>query len=133
MFLKCVLVKTLTLNELKTLGHNLTILWNRFTQIHPNPTHATLDSAVAELEKFERLRYPDSVVLEGMQVSFVITRAQFPPLPAGPQPPYHLVLEDIDAIAKIAAQASGLTQAAFTSGLSEHALQFLRVHDVHLL
>ena len=133
MFLKCVLVKTLTLNELKTLGHNLTILWNRFTQIHPNPTHAAPDSSVAELEKFERLRYPDSVVLEGMQVSFVITRAQFSPLPAGPQPPYHLVLEDIDAIAKIAAQASGLDRAAFTSGLSEHALQFLQAHNVHPL
>lgn len=78
MFLKCVLVKTLTLNELKTLGHNLTILWNRFTQIHPNPTHAALNSAVAELEKFERLRYPDSVVLEGMQVSFVIPGHNFP-------------------------------------------------------
>jgi hypothetical protein len=133
MFLKCVLIKSLTLKELKTLGHNLTILWTRFSQIHPNPTHAALDSAVAELERFERLRYPDSVVLEGMQVSFVVSKAHFSPLPAGPQPPYHLVLEDIDAIAKIAAQASGLDRAAFTSELSEHALQFLQAHNVHPL
>ena len=87
MFLKCVLVKSLSLKELKALGHNLTILWSRFTQLHPHPTHAALDSAVAELERFERLRYPDSVVLEGMQVSFVISNAHYSPLPAGPLPP----------------------------------------------
>ena len=85
------------------------------------------------LERFERLRYPDSVVLEGMQVSFVISRAQFSPLPSCPQPPYHLVLEDVDAIAQKAAQASGLTQVAFTSGLSEEAIHFLKLHNVHPL
>ena len=133
MFLKCVLVKALTLKELKGLGHNLATLWSRFAQIHPHPTHAALTAAVAELERFERLRYPDSVVLEGMQVSFVISRAQFSPLPSGPQPPYHLVLEDVDAIAQKAAQASGLTQVAFTSGLSEEAIHFLKLHNVHPL
>ena len=133
MFLKCVLVKSLSLKELKALGHNLTILWSRFTQLHPHPTHAALDSAVAELERFERLRYPDSVVLEGMQVSFVVSKAHYSPLPAGPQPPYHLVLEDIDNIAKIAAQASGLDRVAFTSGLSEQALQYLQIHNAHTL
>ena len=133
MFLKCVLVKALTLKELKGLGHNLATLWSRFAQIHPYPTHAALTAAVAELERFERLRYPDSVVLEGMQVSFVISRSQYRPLPAGPQPPYHLVLEDVDCIAKIAAQASGLDRAAFTAGLSEQAIQFLEFHNVHPL
>ena len=133
MFLKCVLVKSLSLKELKALSHNLTILWSRFTQLHPHPTHAALDSAVAELERFERLRYPDSVVLEGMQVSFVVSKAHYSPLPAGPQPPYHLVLEDIDNIAKIAAKASGLDRIAFTSGLSEQALQYLQVHNAHPL
>jgi hypothetical protein len=133
MFLKCFLVKTLTLKELKTLGHNLSVLWSRFSQLHPDPTHATLDSAVAELEKFERLRYPDSIVLEGMQVSFVISKAHYSPLPAGPQPPYHLVLEDIDNIAKIVANASGLKRTTFTSGLSAQALKFLQVHNEHPL
>ena len=46
---------------------------------------------------------------------------------------YHLVLEDIDNIAKIAAQASGLDRAAFTSGLPELALQYLQVHNAHPL
>ena len=133
MFLKCVLVKALTLKELKGLGHNLATLWSHFIQIHPHPTHATLTAAVAELERFERLRYPDSVVLEGMQVSFVISRAQFSALPAGPLPPYHLVLEDCDAIAHRAAQASGLTRVAFTAGLSEQAIHFLQLHNVHPL
>ena len=131
MFLKCVLVKTLTLKELKGLGHNLSTLWARFAQLHPNPAHASLDAAVEELERFERLRYPDSVVLEGMQALFSIARAHFSPLPAGPQPPYHLILEDIDFIAKIAAQASGLNRVAFTSGMSEQGIHFLQVHNVH--
>ena len=133
MFLKCVLVKTLTLKELKTLGHDLNTLWARFVELYPDPKHEPLDSAVAELEKFERLRYPDSVVLEGMQASFVIESAHFSPLPPGPQPPYHLVLEDIDAIAHAATKASGLNRAAFTSGISAQGMHFLQLHNTHFL
>ena len=130
MFLKCVLVKTLTLKELKSLGHDLNTLWARFVELHPDPRNGSLNSAVAELEKFERLRYPDSVVLEGMQASFTVARAHFSPLPPGPQPPYHLVLEDIDAIAYAAAKASGLSSAAFTSGISAQGIHFLQLHRI---
>ena len=42
MFLKCVLVKSLTLSELKRLGHNLNTLWARFAELHPDPKHASL-------------------------------------------------------------------------------------------
>ena len=133
MLLKCVLVESHSLRELKGLGHNLSTLWERFEVLHPNPVHASLRAAIAELEKFERLRYPDSVVLEGMQVSFVVTRAQFSPLPSGPQPPYHLVLEDIDSIIKIAAYASRFEGADFTSGISTQGIHFLQSHNAHPL
>ena len=133
MFLKCALVKTLSLKELKRIGHNLSTLWYRFAQTYPDPALSSLDASVAELERFERLRYPDSVVLEGMQVSFVLFRWQFSPLPAGPQPPYHLVLEDVDLMAQAAAKASGLHRAAFVSGLSPQAIEFLELNNLHLL
>jgi hypothetical protein len=133
MFLKCVLVKTLSLKELKGIGHNLSTLWGRFAQAYPDPALSSLDASVAELERFERLRYPDTVVLEGMQVSFVLFREQFAPLPAGPQPPYHLVLEDVDHIAQAAAKASGLYRVAFVAGLSPQAIQFLELHNLHPL
>jgi hypothetical protein len=133
MFLKCVLVKTLTLRELKKMGHNLTALWNRFAQIHPDLADASLSTTLAELQKFERLRYPDSVLAEGMQGLFAISRAGFSPLPDGPLPTYHLVLEDVDAIAQVTAQASGLKPIAFTLGLSPQAIQFLELENLHPL
>lgn len=131
MFLKCALVRTLTLAELKTLGHKLPVLWARFRSIHTDQTYVDLDEAIVELDRFEQLRYPDSVVKEGMQVSFVILKAQFARLPKGPQPPYHLVLEDVDLLAQIAAHTSGLSAQAFSVSHSEHANYFLQLHNAH--
>lgn len=131
MFLKCALVRTLTLAELKTLGHKLPVLWTRFRSIHTDQTYATLDEAITELDRFERLRYPDNVVIEGMQVSFVIFKAQFARLPQGPQPPYHLILEDVDLLSQVAARTSGLSAQAFSASSSEHANYFLQLHNAH--
>jgi hypothetical protein len=133
MFLKCALVTTMPLDELKKLGHNLVTLWDRFEKEHPDPNLAALLAAVKELDKFERLRYPDSMVMDGMQLFFVIARADFSPLPSGHEPSYHLVLEDVDTIAQIVARAAGLNAVAFTLGMSEQALQYLHLHNTHPL
>jgi hypothetical protein len=131
LFLKGALLRALTLAQLKTHGHDLNKLWILFKATHPDPQHASLDSSVAELHKFARLRYPDFVVDEGMQVLFAVRKDDFSRLPAAPQPPYHLVLEDIDLLVKTAAPRWGVDYKVFTSGLSEHAAHFLQLQNFH--
>lgn len=131
MYLKCVLVKTMSLNQLKNEKHNLCNLWKCFKEIYADPSHDALDWSIAKLEKFERLRYPDSVVSEGMQVSYVTFKAYFSPLPNGPQPPYHLILEDIDLIAKITALKSGRGKAAFSLPSNKLANEYFYRDNLH--
>jgi hypothetical protein len=129
MFVKCALTRTHSLAELKTFGHKLPALWVRFKEIHTALNCAHLDDAIAELDRFERLRYPDSVVREGMQVVMSVSRAHFARLPKGPQPPYHLVLEDVDEVSLISASASGLSSQVFKRNHGEIALRYMYLHN----
>ena len=131
MFLKGALVTRMSLPELKKINHNLKVLWNTFRQIYPDPALAALDSSISELEKFEHLRYPDAVVTEGMQTLFAIRKRDFAPLPSGPQPAYHLVLEDVDIIAKAIADTSNVNFEAYAAPVTDIARQFLLLHNEH--
>jgi hypothetical protein len=131
MFIKCALIRTSSLGDLKALGHRLPILWSRFQAVHSQVRCSHLDSAVAEIERFERLRYPDSVVAEGMQVSMTIYRAHFARLPDGPQPPYHLVLEDVDEIASVAMRASGLSSSSFNPSHDDAVISYMNRENRH--
>ena len=131
MYLKCALVKTMSLKQLKKEGHNLSNLWKCFKETYTDPSYDELDWSIAELEKFELLRYPDCVVSEGMQVSYVPFKAYFSPLPSGPQPPYHLILEDIDLIAKITAIKSERGKAAFSLPSNKLANEYFYLHNLH--
>jgi hypothetical protein len=129
MFLKCVLARTMTLGELKTCGHKLNVLWDKFKEIYPDPNYVSLDFSIGELNKFERLRYPDNVLIEGMQVSFTVNKADFAHLPTDP-PPYHLVLEDIDCLAQTIARKSGLDSLAFRlPGSNAEANHYLQLNN----
>jgi hypothetical protein len=135
MFLKCALARTLTMKEMWKIGHSLNKLWNLFKKTHTNPHHASLDSCVRKLDRFERLRYPDNVVLEGMQVLIVVRKSDFAKPPTGPQPPYHLVLEDIDLLAQTAVRYSGLESEVFALNHSQeqanHYLRLLNIYPIY--
>jgi hypothetical protein len=131
MYLKCVLARHMPLSKLKTLGHKLPKLWKSFKDIKSDPNLNSLDNAIDELDRFEKLRYPDSVVAEGMQVSFVVFKSQLGRLPDGPQPPYHLVLEEIDFLAQLLTENSGLVTNLFLPGSSEHANYYQLFENLH--
>ena len=132
MFLKCALVRTTTLAGLKNLSHKLPDLWTKFRASCTDPTLTELDDAINELDHFEVLRYPDSIVRKGMALSFVINRQEFSALPSGPLPAYHLVLEDIDRVSKIIMRSSGLSASAFLPSHSEYANHYLQLHNAHM-
>jgi len=131
MFIKCALIRSHSLSDLKVYSHRLPVLWNRFKEIHSTLSCAHLDGAISELDRFELLRYPESVVKDGMQVLMTPSRANFARLPDGPQPPYHLVLEDVDEIAQVSAGASSLSSHAFRRNHTKMALHFVYLENLH--
>jgi hypothetical protein len=103
--LKGGLAKTKSLDELakKPFGHNLPGIWDAFKAQANDPNLARFDSVISTLHQFEELRYPNSVMVKGMQCTFNITKAGVAmttgatatvPLP----PQYNLVLEEIDEL-----------------------------------
>jgi hypothetical protein len=132
-FLKCGLIEVHSLRDLKTnaFGHSLPKLWEQFKLLSEDPALSAHDWSISELDKFERLRYPDLMVSHGMQVSMVHRISEFSPLPDGPQPPFHLVIESVDLLAKAIASACGLSGAAMFSSSNPSALHFLHLHNLH--
>jgi hypothetical protein len=103
--LKGGLAKTKKLQDLarKPFAHNLPGIWDAFKVQANDPTLARFDSVISTLHEFEELRYPDSVMVKGMQCTFNITKAGAAmttgatatfPLP----PQYDLVFEEIDEL-----------------------------------
>ena len=76
MYLKGALAKTLNLNELRGLNHNLMQIWDRTKQTYSNANLASFDDAIARLNLFERLRYPDAVLREGAQMRLTRLRSE---------------------------------------------------------
>src|SRR5262245_53990136 len=71
MALKAALASTLSLAQMKKLGHHLPKIWAEFKTA--NPVDAPrFDSAVEELHRFEELRYPDSIVERGALMDFAL-------------------------------------------------------------
>jgi hypothetical protein len=103
-FLKGALSKTKSLLELKQppLGHNLPNIWAAFKTQASDPALSQYDSVISTLHEFEEIRYPDSVVANGMQCVINIRKvgaAMTSATSAGPMPPlYELCLEEIDEL-----------------------------------
>ena len=68
MLLKGCLVDTLTVPRLKAIGHDLNILWCLWKATPEGSALGRFDQAVAELHRFERIRYPDKIVDEGSAI-----------------------------------------------------------------
>src|SRR2546426_8091764 len=104
MYLKGALSSHLTLGELRKLGHSLNNLWKKFKTVFPDANLTRFDDAVSALHRFERLRYPDTVLVEGMTGTFALLRAHVvqAQTTGSPMPPaYYLVLEDVDHLVKV--------------------------------
>ncbi len=131
MMLKAALVRTCDLSELKEMRHRLDLLHERGVL-----TSAALDGsecrrAIAALERFENLRYPDDVLVNGADILWSVTS----PAPTSdqsahhPTPQYTLVLQEVDQLMSAAIRAARLNPAPFVSALSERARESLREHN----
>jgi hypothetical protein len=66
MLLKGGLSRKRKLSQLKSMGHQLKLLWREFKSDFPDPALKKHDRTISLLDKFEAIRYPDSIVRFGM-------------------------------------------------------------------
>ncbi len=133
MYLKGALSKTLTLDQLKQLSHNLPKVWERFKAQVTDPGLDTFDALILSLHAFEELRYPDSILSSGMMATIGVSRVSGASTgsPARPEPKYELCLEEVDALVdKIFATAS-VNPLFFLAGLNTRAREYLKEANVH--
>jgi hypothetical protein len=70
MFLKARLSHSYSLEELQgRFGHRLQRLWEAFKAEFPGSDLDRFDEIIAGLDRFERIRYPNAVLAEGMAVA----------------------------------------------------------------
>ena len=128
--LKGGLSETKTLSELKKLMHNLPSIWETFKAQANDPALARFDDVISGLHDFEDIRYPESVLKNGMQGSINITKAGVAMTSGSsvlPMPPvYALCLEEIDElVAAIFTAASRNPKAYIGSFFKPEAKEFV--------
>ena len=106
--------KGLDLKALKRLSHDLPGIWREFTAQYGIDGGA-FDRVVAELQKFETIRYPDEIVKQGLTCLF--GRGKPGPTPSG-HTTHALWLGEIDE----------LMDKVFTVGSISHEAYFRQLH-----
>jgi hypothetical protein len=135
MFLKGALVRSVGLGALKGIKHDLKKLWSEFKKHHTSTESDSFDEAIGELHRFGRLRYPDVVIGEGMELTFDVFREHRVETssPGKPLPRYSLVLEDVDALVKFISQNQRVNPRFHLQRIPAEAVDFLYRQNVHPL
>jgi hypothetical protein len=130
MLLKGALCKHLTKEEIWAFGHKLELLWSSFKKhMTSDQSLDSFDTVVAELDKFEDLRYPDKKLMSsGMALTFGFGKAT-PSVSEGPQPSepqYQLFVGEIDALVKAILTTSGVNPKFYTMRYRDHGITYLK-------
>ena len=123
LFLKGDLSATVSAAKLKQgFSHRLPSLWLEFKTNHPDRRVDAFTGAIAALDAFEHIRYPDNILAEGAYgtVSFGPFVPHFHS-PTPPPPGYHLVVADLDAIVALIFELSSVNPAFYFGSLGAEA------------
>jgi len=102
--------KGMDLKALKRLNHDLPEIWREFTAQY-GFDGSTFDGVIAELQKFETVRYPDEIVKQGLHSEF----ARGKPSPPSGQARYTLWLAQIDELMYKIFTAGSIIHKAFAA------------------
>jgi len=135
LILKAALARTHSLAELKQQhGHGLSSLWQAAVQKKSALKTPSRDATIADLDKFEDLRYPDKRISQGASVSIGI-RSGENPVSSGSHPSsgpsYRFNLGDIDELWAAVFESIPANPSAFLQGLSEDAHKALVAENQH--
>jgi hypothetical protein len=117
--------KGLDLKALKRLSHDLPKIWREFTTQYGIDS-STFDGVIAELQKFETIRYPDKIVNQGL--SSLIS-------PGKPSPPsghmkHHLWLGEIDELMDKIFAVGSIGHKAYASRMPEAEKYLIKRNEV---
>ena len=127
MFMKGYLSASLNLKELKKQGHRLETLWRLVKETSTSDGLGKLDRTVLELDKFEGIRYPDSMLKDGMMSILTFEDDLFDPTPIQErsEPVYQVAVRWIDELVEFIFGLSRLNPGFFTERLNECAKEYL--------
>ena len=130
MSLKAGLADHKTLRELKSMSHDLTKIWTQFKAQYPSAASVQFDDVVVGLQRFEELRYPDSVLTKGAMMEFVLFREHLggPRTSAPAVPRYPLVL-DIDELMAFIFGTASLNPRFFVGSMGPEGMRCLLLHN----
>jgi HEPN domain-containing protein len=136
MLLKGALSRTHSRDQIRALRHDLKKLWRAFKTAHPDERLDALDSAISELHKFERMRYPDDEVAKGSLSDLSVERAHAGTMrirTGSTAPRYSLCLEDVDEIVRLVFEIGSMNPNVYVFGASPEARRFLQARNLHPL
>ncbi len=125
MLLKGQLSKTVPLKHLKDqkkFGHKLSNLWPAFKGTFPSGDLTEFDTMIDELDKFEKIRYPDEILAHGASIAVGFGRGQ-PATSKGPgrtEPAYQIGVGDVDAFFARLLPLCGLNPKAYIGFLTRY-------------
>jgi hypothetical protein len=130
MLLKGHVSKTIPLEDLKNpnkFGHKLPKLWTAFKGQFLTEDLTEFDTMLDELEKFERIRYPDEILADGACIGLGFGRGKpvTNMIPARTEPVYQMGIGDVDAFFARLFPLCGLNPKAYLSFLTSQGRQVL--------
>lgn len=137
MALKAALTDVLTLPDLKKLNHSLPKIWGAFTSSFPDADISVFNQAIAQLDRFEDLRYPDYVLANGATIRVALFREHVIPDQSGKPcmgpstPEFLLVLEDIDGLLELVLEKAQINPPGYIGSMSKQAREHLSLHNRH--
>jgi hypothetical protein len=120
-----------TEDNLKKIGHDLNAAWVAFKAEFPASDLTRFDTTIAEINRFWRIRYPEKLVVEGMQcsVDWSGVAGDHRPISLDPSAPsiprYHLSLHDLDALVLSIFELCRVNPAFFLNGMCDDARTYL--------
>lgn len=122
MYIKGYLAKFLTERQRRDLGHNLPRVWEEFKKQVADPKLNAFDQAIAKVDAFEDIRYPEEIIAKGL--SAVI---DFGPRLPGPTTSltHELNVTELDEVCRAICQAHKLNLRAFTGSMRRDAIEYL--------
>lgn len=129
MLLKGQLSKIITLEDLKNpdrFGHQLRPLWLAFKALAPADL-TKFDSMITELDKFEKIRYPDKILSRGASIGLGFGRGKpVTKMTSGrKEPKYQVGIGDVDAFFGRLFPLCGINPPAYLSYLSPFGREVL--------
>lgn len=114
-----------------TYSHGLSELWREFRKRNTDPTLAAYDAIVDTLNRFEKVRYPETLINKGGRLLMGLAEPDQPTSTSTLNvPTYELYLPQIDRLVDRLVVATGLNAEAWRMHLDpEHGPKYLWLHN----